>query len=253
MRVLFLVILFVSFFLFYILCKKFASISKNGWIGFSFFLLGIPGCLISAYYLHLFDEMAWYYSFRSIPFIEFSLILLVPFFSYLSVCFPKTAPINFAAMIFLILSPFIKHIYSPLDARTVKNRVVDDVTMQTNPAICGPCSLATLLRKMKIEKNIAELVEACHTTNTGTEIWYINRYMKYLGLKTKFVLDSKALPVYPSIAGIRTVDFGHFITILDKKDGVYLIADPLYGKSEIPESVILKQIRFTGFYLQIIQ
>jgi hypothetical protein len=59
------------------------------------------------------------------------------------------------------------------------------------------------------------------------------------------------VPAEHAIAGVRLLGLGHFIAIIDKTEGYYVIGDPLVGKEEISASIISNKFDFTGFFMEI--
>ncbi len=208
-------------------------------------IMAIPGLLIPFYYSHFLDNFVWYYNFRSIPFIEYSLIFTAPLFALIACRFIKLKSLCYIALFVTIALPYYKHLVTPLDIKALENKVIDGVTMQSSMSTCGPSCLATILRAKGLEYSEVELAKACHTTKTGTEIWHIKRFLDRLGLESPFIIDQDTSPIYPAIAGT----YGHFIAIFSK-DQHYTIADPLVGKDIISEKYLRKRIN-TGFYLHI--
>ena len=111
--------------------------------------------------------------------------------------------------------------------------------------------MANLLRKYQTRMSEKEVAKACYTTRTGTEVWYMVRFLRDNGFKVKIKTDQNGAPPSLCIAGIKLRTAGHFIAITGKTDGKYHVIDPAYGVSKIPIDKIQKQIDFTGFYLEI--
>lgn len=221
-------------------------------ISITSFFCFLPGVLIPFYYTHILDAQPWYYEYRSIQHIEYSLVMMAPFFAILAVKVKRFQIPFLLAFISLITIPYIKHFATPLKTALLKNRIVDGITMQSVSGTCGPSALATVLRMKGIEKSERELAELCHTTQSGTEIWYIKRYLKTLGIDSEFIIDENASPLCPSIAGtIAQGTFGHFISVLNCDKGIYTIGDSMWGKMRLPAKNVKDEIHFTGFYLKI--
>ncbi len=236
----------------YIICKK-KKFSPNRYHLFIVFLLFLPGFLIPFYYAHIFDDSLWYYEYRSVNNIEYILILLAPFMVLLSLTLVNIKYILISLLPILIFIPYAKIFLSPIDLSYIKNKVLDGVTIQTTSSSCGPSAVASLLRLRGIEKTEKEIVISCNTTRTGTEIWNIKKYLQSINIDSSFIIDKKILPPYPSIAGIKLGNgMGHFIAILDLKDGEYIIGDSISGKNYIDSTMIKDEINFTGFYLKLL-
>ena len=214
------------------------------------FILLIPGILIPFHYLHILDNQLWYYKFRSIDYIEYSLVFIAPFFAMLAIRIKKIRFVFLLCFILSITLPYLKYIYSPLYTSLLKSNIIDGITIQTTPSTCGPSALASILRLHGIEKTEKELAKLCYTTQSGTEVWHIKRYLKSISINSEFVIDSNCPPPYPSIAGIIVQGgMGHFISILNLVNNKYIIGDSMYGKKQIALNEVKKRIHFTGFYL----
>lgn len=213
----------------------------------------IPGFLIPFYYTHLLDDQVWYYEFRSINYVEYVLILLAPLFAIISVHFKRVRVLFLLGFVSFATLPYMKHLGSPLNTLLLKNEINDGITMQISSGTCGPSAVASLLRGRGIEVSEKEVAEHCHTTQSGTEIWHIKRYLKTVGIESEFVIDKTVAPPYPAIAGINVLNlFGHFISILDFENGKYTIGDSMYGKKVLPVNGVKRHIDFTGFYLKLV-
>jgi len=215
-------------------------------------LLLIPGLLIPLHYTHIFDDLVWYYQFRCVPLIEYCLILIAPLPALIAARFKTIRILFLFGFILLATLPYFKHLGSPLDTSKLKNQVVSGITIQTSSGTCGPSAVAALLRRRGIEMSERELAELCHTTQSGTEVWHIKRYLKTQGIDSELVIDRDILPPYPAIAGINVVgQFGHFISILGYENGKYIIGDSMRGRMYLSSKAIKRKISFTGFYLKL--
>lgn len=199
-------------------------------------LLAVPGMLITLYYLHLFDDAAWFFEFRSMRFFELSAGgcgLLAGLLAAASRnAFVAALPL--ISLIVGVVLPHSKPLYGPLRAGDFKDTREDGVCLQSTGCSCGAASAATLLRQVGIPATEAEVARACFTYNGGTEIWYIARHLRSRGLRVRFItrLDSSApLPV-PCIAGVLLGKVGNFIPILASTETTYITGDPLHGREE---------------------
>ena len=226
-------------------------------------LLALPAVLYAAYYLHgLLDHAAWFFNLRTLTLTELlaggsgfgagllqaELIKRLPRSSLIAA---SLLPVLTAA---LILVPYSKMIFSPLEAKFLQNRWRDGVCLQSTASTCGPCSVATLLKRKGIELTETEVAQAAYSSSRGTEVWYLARIMQAHGLQTEFVFDPpQQMPLrYPAIAGVRLdnpAGIGHFITILNQIGADYEIADPLLGKLKLSIEQLTEKYYFTGFYL----
>ena len=254
MKTQFLIIIFLGVALYQLIYMKIDKLPKRVSRIFyiAAFLCLIPGALIPFYYTHFLDNQTWYYEYRSIQYIEYSLVMMAPLFAVFAVKFKRFQIVFLLAFISLTAVPYIKYFLTPLNTALLKNRVVNGITMQSVSGTCGPSAIAALLRRHGIEKSERELAELCHTTQSGTEIWYIKRYLNTLGVDSEFIIDENTSPLCPSIAGtIVQGTFGHFISVLNCDKGIYTIGDSMLGELRIPAKNVRQKIYFTGFYLKI--
>jgi len=234
-------------------------LSRKCRIGLSvlWFILGIPGFLMTLYYLHLFDDAKWFYVFRSYPLTELSAAGAGLFAGALSehikhsVLFPK--PVLIALLCLGIIVPYLKPILAPLSKNQFADRWKDDVCLQSTSSSCGAASAATIFKFYGINLQEREIAEECHIYHGGTENWYIARAFRNRGLRVNYRLDN-GFPAdlkIPAIAGVRVGNYGHFIAIIKTENGKYIIGDPLKGPQRIPIDSITKEFDFTGFFMEI--
>lgn len=216
--------------------------------------LALPAALFDAYYLHFVDH-AWYYQFRSLPFIEL-LGAGVGFGAGLLAVQSRRArfvtPASVAVICLLVvLIPYLKMLVTPLSPATIQNRWKDGVCLQTSEASCGPASAATLMTMAGVPITERELVAESYTSRHGTENWYLARAIRRHGLEADYVEsgpDPKTLP-YPAIAGLGFGRAGHFIAILGETPTGYIIADPLVGREVVDKKFGIETLHLSGFFL----
>ncbi len=227
-----------------------------GWV-----LLGLalaaPGALFAVYYAHVLDRAAWFYQFRSLPFTELTAAGLGFLPGYLNAVLRRHTVIGWiflpALTALVLFVPYAKSVLVPLNTRTMQERWVDGVCRQSTASTCGPASAATLLRALGIPATERGLARECYTYGSGTENWYLARALRRRGLRVRFVVISpepEALP-YRSIAGttLGTGGAGHFVAVLDRSDGKYLIGDPAHGRRLLPRARLRPGYVFTGFFM----
>ncbi|MFO1489642.1 MAG: cysteine peptidase family C39 domain-containing protein [Kiritimatiellia bacterium] len=218
-------------------------------------LLAVPGVLIALYYLHLFDNAAWFYEFRSLRFSELSAGgcgLLAGLLAAAGRDVFVAALLLIGLMVGIVL-PHSKPLYGPLQPGDFKDARKDAVCLQSTGCSCGAASAATLLRQAGIPATEAEVARACFTYEGGTENWYLARHLRSRGLRVRFItrLDPSApLPV-PSIAGVLLGKVGHFIPILANTETTYITGDPLHGREEWAKDLIREHYTFTGFFMTV--
>ncbi|MFZ5987024.1 MAG: cysteine peptidase family C39 domain-containing protein [Bacillota bacterium] len=221
------------------------------------FALSLPGMSFIAYYLHLIEEPIWYVEFRSVNNVEilvsaFGLLLGFIAFSNkrVSKADPKSLNIFlFIVCIFLIFIPYSKPILFPVSKSIeLKNYWKDDVCLQSSGSTCGPSSLATIFAFYGISKTEREIAMASYSSSRGTENWYMIRYARKNGLDVKCMNNIALSDVQvPSIIGINLGSIGHFVTVLGKEDGSYIVGDPLLGRIILTEDEFKKRYVFKGF------
>jgi len=120
--------------------------------------------------------------------------------------------------------------------------------MQTTHSTCGPASLATILAYSGIPTSERDVASGSYTSAGSTEIWYIMRYARHHGMQARLRVekDLASIPA-PAILGTVSGKFGHFITLLEKVDGGFIIGDSMYGRKEFSQNEFKKRYGFNGF------
>lgn len=221
------------------------------------FILGLPGFLMAAYYLHWFDDAKWFYIFRSFPFSELTAAGAGLFAGVLSERLKGSG--LFSTLVFIallcigIVIPYLKPMLDPLPTDQLRDRWNDEVCLQSTPSSCGAASAATVFKSLGLNIQEGELAAECLTSSSGTENWYIARAFRKRGFAVNYRIE-KQFPSdlkLPAIAGVRVGNYGHFIAILERPNGVYITGDPLKGRQEIPVEHISNAFDFTGFFMEI--
>jgi hypothetical protein len=239
-----------------VLGKKAASRMTCGWLVRVSLVLAAPGLLFVLYYTRLFDNAAWFYSLRVMPFTEFlpgGLGLLAGLLnSWLepeSLGEKLVAP---AALAVLVLVPFVKPLLSPIELDRLRDRCEGEVCMQSTFSTCGPSSAATLLKAFGQAASERQLASECLTSRGGTEIWYIARAFKRRGFRTQVLIQplDGLSPPSPAIAGVVLPGgAGHFIAIMSQTADEVTIGDPMKGKLVVKRADLKNYYHFTGFFL----
>ena len=219
-------------------------------------LATIPGVLMAVYYLHLLDNAAWFYAFRTAPVTELTAAgagLLAGALSSVAGHFRiVTRPFLLAVLILGIAMPYLKPVRWPLAQNQLHESWDGEVCRQSSMSTCGPASAATLFKVFGVEVTEIELAHECHSYAGGTEVWYLARAFRKRGFDVQFRCDAD-LPVdlpSPAIAGVRGGGFGHFIPILGRTaTGGIVTGDPLYGRREHTPERITRDYKFTGFFM----
>jgi hypothetical protein len=222
-------------------------------------VLAFPGAMFAAYYLHLFDDAAWFYEFRSWRFVElagagigFPAAYAASWISVGPAIARRGLVLGVAVLVMLV--PYAKSVFFPVNLNAMSDQWSDGVCLQSSPSSCGPSCAATLLKQAGIETTERAIAEECYTCATGTENWYLARALRRRGLQVEFAADGARPKVLrcPSIAGVRLGTrhgAGHFIAVLDAMEGAFVIGDPLQGRLTIPRDEIQNEHHFTGFFM----
>lgn len=214
----------------------------------------IPALCFGIYYLHWLPEEQWMYELRSWRGSEWLFSLLGVFFAGLASLLPR----RLLSLSLLVLStmaviPFAKPISGPIANVTFKDKWQDGVCWQSTPSTCGPASVATVLASLGLQASEKEIARAAFSSNTGTEAWYLARFIRSKSFSADFAFarDPLVLPELPmpAVVGVKVGDFGHFIAVLRKDGDNFVVADPMQGREVLPLTKILKRYRPTGFYM----
>ncbi|HYG98717.1 MAG TPA: cysteine peptidase family C39 domain-containing protein [Terriglobales bacterium] len=218
-------------------------------------VLALPCLLAVFYYTHLFDNAAWFYEARSLPFFEITFAGI----GFLGGAVhqwhaPATwkewvaVPLVTAAF---VLIPFIKPILDPLDLDALQDRCSGEVCLQSSLSSCGPASAATILRSFGQRVTERDLAAESFTYHGGTEAWYLARALRRRGYRANFVFSESSLP-HPAIAGVRLRGgAGHFIAVLNVSGSDVRIVDPMSGPVTMPMNKLRDAYRFTGFFMKV--
>ncbi|MCW3054701.1 MAG: peptidase bacteriocin processing [Chthonomonadales bacterium] len=226
----------------------------------------VPALLFAAYYGHMFDRAIWFYEFRALPYSELSGAGLGWTAGMIAGRLQREAAKNWSkafvrtlqgvmlfCLVLLLSVPYAKPLIAPLHAK-FPVRWVNGVCIQSTPSTCGPASAATLLAHWGRTASERELAQECFSYGGGTENWYLARALRKRGLRAHYVIQAPAqtdLP-FPSIAGTEyhgRGGSGHFIVILGRQEGRYLIGDPLVGRLLLTPEQLRAQYYMTGFFL----
>ncbi|MFI5173907.1 MAG: cysteine peptidase family C39 domain-containing protein [Terriglobia bacterium] len=222
-------------------------------------ILALPSLLMAFYYLHLFDNAAWFYEFRAMPFSELSASgagflagMLHSEGSQNSLTRRLVPPL---LLFFVLMIPFAKPIFSSVDFGQFKNQWLGDVCLQSTPSSCGPASAASVLKSFGLEASERELAKECFTYTGGTENWFLARALRRRGFEVQFEVKADTqgqIPIH-AIAGVTLPSgAGHFVAVLSETATDYVLGDPLKGTVLLPKHVVSKHYRFTGFFMIIL-
>ena len=219
-------------------------------------VLAVPGLLLILYYIHLFDNAAWFYNLRVLPYTELSGCglgflagMVHSWWQPESLGEKLAVP---AVLLAMVLVPFVKPLLNPLDITKLKDHCDGAVCMQSTFSTCGPASAATLLRSFGHSGSERDLAAESLTTRGGTEIWYLARALNRRGMHSIIQIQSRQDPTIPipSIAGVLLPGHtGHFIAILSANETQVVIADPMKGKFVLNRNELAHSYQLTGFFL----
>ena len=223
-------------------------------IGAAFLLgiLAIPAALYSVYYLHILPEKEWFYTLRSYPASDFLVIFQGAAAGAFATLLPrKLLILPLFCTLALALAPSIKPLLNQLPPEALEEKWEDGVCLQSTSSTCGPASIATILKHLGTNASEREIASYAHTSGSGTEAWYLARYVRKRGLEPTFVFGENFIPdgKFPAVVGVKVSGYGHFIAVLEVSDKLVTFADPLSGRHTLPLEQFLVRFEFTGFHL----
>ncbi len=216
-------------------------------------ILGLPSVFYVLHYLPFFPEWHALYSLRATRILCYLPLLFAGvaagiISSYLPRQVLLLPLLGFTAVGII---PYIKPLLAPLDRTQLQDLWDGPVCLQSTSSSCGPASTASLLRHLGLPSSEEVITEQCYTYARGTEAWYLMRYLQSLGLSTSLDLEHELNPdsAFPAIIGVRLGSMGHFISILDYKDGQYQVAEPVCGLLSLTPEQFDLRYQTTGFCL----
>ncbi len=225
----------------------------------------VPCLLFVVCYAHLFDNAAWFYSFRAASYSELTasgIGLIAGLAAGLSRrgLAARSSPGQrlFARAVGtlclgLLFVPYAKPVIAPI-TRPLRDEWSQGVSLQSSPSTCGPSSAATLLRQFNILVSERDLARECFSYRGGTENWFVARALRRHGLESHYLISSPEPPdlPFPSMAGVQMGGArtgGHFITVLGRQGDRTIIGDPLVGRLVLSPQQLRSRYYFTGFFL----
>ena len=263
MNPLFIPTLLVTIILFFVTWKAIRR-QTAVWFGIIGAMAVLPAMIFAVYYLKIFGEAQWFYTYRSWPFTELSAAGLGIFAGWLQYQREQNAWVKRTfsrlfipgLMAVCVTAPYAKQILMPADWSKYSDTWTGDVCLQSSESSCGPASAATLLHAFGQPVTEKQIAQESYTTRRGTENWYLLRSMRKHGVDARYVVvppDVENIQ-YPAIAGVilkGSGGAGHFIAILGEENGRLIIGDPLIGRQQIPRNLLSENYIFTGFYIVI--
>ncbi len=217
-------------------------------------ILAIPATLYSVYYLHILPEKEWFYTLRSYPASDYLVIFQGTAAGASATLIPrKLLILPLFGTLVLALAPSIKPLLNPLPPEALEEKWEDGVCLQSTASTCGPASIATILKFLGTDASEREIANYARTSGSGTEAWYLARYLRERGLEPKFVFGDGFIPdgKFPAVVGVKVSGYGHFIAVLEVSDSLVSFADPLSGGHSLPLQDFLVRYEFTGFHLTV--
>ncbi len=225
--------------------------SRRFWLCL-FAVLSLPALSVGVYYLHIFPDRAWFFTLRSWTGSEFLLLFLGAAAGAAASLVPR--PLR-GIPLFILLScgavPYIKPLVQPLPDGIFKNDARGDICLQSTISTCGPASVATILHRLGVPAEEGVIARAAYSSSSGTEAWYLARYIRNRGLSARFDFRPDFTPEVglPALVGVNLGGTGHFIAVLDFRDDQVDFADPLRGEAHLSLADFQRAYDFTGFHL----
>lgn len=215
--------------------------------------LSLPALSFAFYYTHRLPEMTWYYTLRSYPGTEFFALFLAAAAGVVATLVgPRLASWILPMLLIATGLPHIKPFIGPIPEDRYKERTWKGAYLQSTLSTCGPASLVNILQHLGHEASEREIAHAAFSYMGGTEAWYLARYVRHCGLHPRFVFTETFVPEagLPAVVGVVLPGGGgHFIAVLDLKDGQVSYVDPISGGYQIPLAEFQQRHAFTGFHL----
>ena len=221
----------------------------------AFGLLALPALLVGVFYLHWLPEWAWFYEMRSWRGSEFLVLFLGAACGAGATLLPRILlVVPLFGLLGTALAPYLKPLLSPLKEGLIQERWAGQACVQSTGSTCGPASTCTVLRQIGIFATEPQLAQAAWSYTGGTEAWYLARCVRDRGGRATFDFrkDFSVTVALPAVVGVRLGDgVGHFIAVLEVKEGMVTFADPLIGQEVLSLSDFRNRYAFTGFHMAV--
>jgi len=157
------------------------------------------------------------------------------------------------ASVLLALIPYAKPILGPIPDSAFAERWSGDICFQSTPSTCGPASVCTILRHLGAHPSERTTARAAFSCSSGTEAWYLARYVRSIGFVPRFDFKDTFYPSVglPAVVGVRLGAIGHFIAVLAVNGDQVAFADPLQGEQHLSIDRFRHRYQFTGFHMVI--
>jgi hypothetical protein len=224
---------------------------RLGWLAV-LAVMAVPGVLFGLYYVHVLREWEWFYTLRSWRGSELLMVFPGCAGGALASCLSRPLlvfPLLLSAA--LAAAPSVKSLINPLEQADVRNRWEGNVCLQSTGSTCGPASVCTILKKLGTASSERAVAQAAYTTLSGTEAWYLARYVRSQGYVPTFRFLDTFTPSagLPALVGVLQADNGHFIAVLDLQGDQLTIADPMRGEEHLSLAEFRQRYHCTGFHM----
>jgi hypothetical protein len=218
-------------------------------------VLCLPGAWFAFYYLHVLPEPPLLYQLRSLPFGEGFLALFGAAAGAWRNVLPRLLkPLSTGAGMFLLMIPFLKPVFRPLDVSTLVEHWEDDVCLQSSGVTCGPASAANVLRFLG-DKDATELdlSRESWASQSSTEAWNLARALRQRGYRVRFLApdDLPAREDLPGILGTGSKSAGHFIALLEITNEEIHMIDSLRGRLRMSPADFRKWVQYEPFFMSV--
>lgn len=217
-------------------------------------IAALPGISFALYYTHAFPELGWYYQFRSLAGTELLIVFLGAAGGMVATFLPRVLFIlPLIGVAALSIVPIIKPFIGPIPSGTLRDEWDGGICLQSTPSTCGAASTATILKHFGVDVPEAVLAAEAHSYSGGTEAWYLARAARSRGFDVDFDFSSGFSPTggLPAVVGVRLGSIGHFIPIIGREGGNFIIGDPLVGAELLSLEELRQRYDFTGFHMRI--
>ncbi len=221
---------------------------------FPLMVLALPGALFGLYYRHVLPEWEGFYTLRSWPGSELLMVFVGAAGGALAAMLSRVlAVFPFLLAAALGAAPLVKSFVDPLAQGDIKNRWEGEVCLQSTGSTCGPASVCTMLKHFGITVTEGDVARAAYTTMSGTEAWYLARFVRRQGLMPRFCFRDTFSPEagLPAMVGVHQGSTGHFIVVLEQTGSQLTIADPMRGEEHLSMAEFQHRYQFTGFHMVI--
>jgi len=247
------ILAFAAFFVTYRSSKR-ISTKPRILIALLAIVMAISAASFGVYYAHVIPESSWYYQFRSFAGTEFLMVFMGVAGGMVATLMPRfLLGIPLFGVAAFSVAPIIKPLIGPIPNGTFRDEWDGEVCLQSTPSTCGAASTATILKQLGADVTESELAAEAHSYAGGTEAWYLARAARSRGFDVNFEFSPGFSPEdgFPAMLGVRFGSTGHFIAILGKEEGKFVVGDPLRGRELLSREELEQRYDFTAFHMRI--